>query len=294
MRGTYRFYENGELVGEAHNLITTAGKKHFLQFLAGYVGVLVKGLSVGIGDAAATVNDASLQYEFNRAYVNLVSVDYANTAIVFKGTIAAGVTGTVYEAGLWSEYESSDFFRSKPLLDFSSVEGLWSSGTTIAGTSRIGIDSMRLAPAISATEMSTLSNIYLDLSGYSNLDEFALAYNVNSAFVSSIKLNLYTDATNYYTRTLAAPTAGYKISAFKKTDFIATGAPSWSNITSVSVSVTSTAGGSGSVDFDGLRVEDRDQNSEQIVLISRAVLPVPVVKSAGIDMDFEYLLDLTI
>jgi hypothetical protein len=141
---------------------------------------------------------------------------------------------------------------------------------------------------------STKVGIALDLSGYSALDEFRLAYNVNSVFVATAKVILHTDDSNYFTYTITAPGAGYALTAFHKSDCTITGTPSWANITSVDVQVTSTSGGSGSIDFDGLRMEDKDLNSEQYVFVSRAVPATPIVKLAGSPLDFEYSLDVTL
>lgn len=294
MIGTYRFYENGELIGEVNNLITSAGKTQILKYLAGYGVSIGRGIAVGLGDTAAQLTDTSLKFEFSRSSVNLISADYADNSIVFKGTVGSDVVGTIYEVGLWSEYQSQDFFTSRTLLKFGSTEGSWDAGEWFSTSTRMGVDSMRLAPALSATIKSTLVGAYLDLSGYSDLDEFLLAYNVNSAFVANVKLYFYTDISNYYTQTITSPAAGYHIDNFSKPAFIATGTPNWSNITSVAVSVTSTAGGSGSVDFDALRIEDRDLNDERYVLVSRAVPSTPIIKTSGLEMEFEYVVGLAI
>lgn len=294
MKGTYRFYQEGELVGEAENLITTAGKSHIIKYLAGYVESISQGLAVGLGNTAAVVGDTSLAFEWTRVPIDLVSADHINTAIIFKGSIPNELSGSIYEMGLWSDFDSGNTYASRSILGFDSVSELWSTGTWSTTTQRIGIDNLRLAPALSTTQTSSLQSLFLDLSGYSNIDEFRLAYNVNSAFVSTAKIIFYTDVSNYYTYTITTPTAGYKITAFTKANCVTTGIPSWANITSIDVQVTSTAGGSGSIDFDGLRIEDKDLNSEIYVLVSRAVPASPIVKLPGLPLDFEYTLDVTL
>lgn len=294
MKGVYRFYQAGVLVGEAENLITTEGKRHIIKFLAKYVGNIAGGIAVGVGNTAANVADTSLEFETARVPVDLVSADYANTAIIFKGKLDANMAGTIYETGLWSEFDSGVVYGSKLLLDFNSTNDVWTTGTWTSTTQRIGADNLRLAPATSATVTSSLAGVFFDFSGYSNVDEFKLAYNVNTSFVATAKLVFHTDASNYFTYTITTPTTGYKITTFNKTNFTTTGTPSWGNIISVDVVVTSTGGGSGSVDFDGLRIEDRDLFSEQFVLVSRAVPVSPIVLTAGLVTEFEYLLDVTV
>ena len=56
--------------------------------------------------------------------------------------------------------------------------------------------------------------------------------------------------------------------------------------------VTATAGGTASVDIDGLRIEDVDANREESALISRAVLGSPIVKTVGLPLDIEYAITL--
>ena len=61
----------------------------------------------------------------------------------------------------------------------------------------------------------------------------------------------------------------------------------------VGISVTSGAGGTSQIDFDMIRVDDKDSLSDNNVLISRTV-PTPVAKTAGLPLDIEYSLDITL
>ena len=294
MIGTYRFYQDGVLIRETNNLITAAGKIHIIKYLAGYVGSIAEGIAVGSGSTAAVVGDTSLAFEWSRQPIDVISTDQINTAIIFKGEIPAESSGKIYEVGLWSAVTPGKEYDSRLILDFDSAIDIWSTGTWEVTTNRIGANNLRLNPALSTTQTASLAALSLDLSGYSALDEFRLAYNVNSAFVATAKLILYTDASNYFTYTITTPTAGYKITPFTKANFVVTGAPTWNNITSIDVQVTSTAGGSGSVDFDGLRIEDKSSNPEEYVLVSRAVLGAPITKAIGAPLEFEYSLDVTL
>lgn len=294
MRGTYRVYQNGKCIAEVENLITTVGKSHIMKYLAGYATSLAEGIAVGTGVTAAATANTALDFEWSRFSVDLVTADYLNTAIVFKGQIPAELSGSIYEIGLWSAIDSGALYDSRLILGFDSALDLWSSGTWQTTTNRIGINSLRLNPAVSATQTSSLVDMNLDLSGYSYVDEFRLAYMVNNAFVASVKVIFHTDASNYFTITAATPAAGYRITSFAKSAAVATGIPEWGTITSIDVQVTSTAGGSGQVDFDGLRIEDKDFNNEFYALISRAVPAAPIVKLLGLPLDFEYSLDISL
>jgi archaellin len=102
-------------------------------------------------------------------------------------------------------------------------------------------------------------------------------------------LRFVTSAGNYFQTSIATPASGtYTIASVLKSAFTTTGSPDWSNITQVDIVVTSTAGGIGSIDFDGVRIEDTDANQEESVLVSRSILGSPLVKTADLPLDIEY------
>lgn len=291
MIGKYTFKENGKVVGEGYNLITTAGKKAIIDYMAGYNQRIVDAILVGIGATAATVSDKSLAFEVGRSQVSLASADYANNAVVFKGQLPAQLECIIYEAGVRSVFSNGNQFDSQLLLDFN-ADNTFSAGTLVATNSRIG-SALQVTAAASTTTTSTISNVYYDLSGYGPTDQFTFVYRANNAFVSTVVLRFKTDATNYYAVSISAPASGvYTINSFNKSAAVANGSPDWSNITSVDIAVTATAGGTASIDFDGLRIEDRDSAREDDVLVSRSVLGSPVTKTLGVPLDIEYTLTL--
>ena len=293
MKGVYRFIENGKEIAVVENLITTAGKRAVMQYLAGLRSGLASHIAVGSVNNAAALTDTELAFEFARGEVTSVSPDYTNTLLVYKARLDENAAGQIYEAGLWSTTDSGSEYVSKLLLDFDSNTDTWSTGTFVTG-SRIGADMLRLAPATSATVTANRTETYFDLSGYSNNDEFRMTYNVGNANTASVALRFYTDASNYYTYTISNPTSGYKYATFTKAGFIATGTPSWANITYASVSATANASGAAQVDFDGVRIEDKDTYTDNNILISRAVPGSPITKTAGLPMDIEYSIDVTL
>jgi hypothetical protein len=134
----------------------------------------------------------------------------------------------------------------------------------------------------------------LDLSGYSSSDSFTFAFNVGNAFTSSIRFRFLTDGANYYDFNFGAQTAGYKINEITKGSATVTGAPSWSNITDIQITTTSTSGGASSVEFDAIRIEDKDAQTLDYILVARKVLAAPVTKVAGMAQDVEFTLDITL
>ena len=286
MRGIYTFKQDGKIVGTSENLITTAGKKVLLDFLAGYTSRIGGSIAVGIGTTAAALTDNSLAYQVLRIPVTLVSADYLNSGVVFKGTIPAGYEMTIQEAGVFTSSDPQG--TSQLLLDFNQSTDVWSSGTYTTANSRMG-SMLTVSAAASATNTSTLSNLFLDLSQYAAGDRFSLAYRASNGFVSSFSVRLKTDASNYYSFTVNAPASGaYTITNFDKSAAVATGTPNWNNITSVDVVVTATSGGTGTIGLDALRVENRTNLPEDDVLFSRSVLATPVVKVLETPLDVEY------
>lgn len=289
MIGTYRFYSNGEILGEYSNIITTAGRKAILEFFAGYTKKLVGSLVMGIGSTAANIADKRIEIEVTRSNISNVGVDYANNAVVFRAQIDAVENFTIYEIGAHSIEKESAIIASQIIIDFNEEQDAWTVGTWSATNSRVGSALQITTAGASQTSNSEIAGIEIDISQYSDIDQFVWAYRANNANVASISIVFKTDDANYYTATIATPANGvYSISSINKGSFVSTGTPSWANITKVLVRVVSSAGGAASVDFDAVRLEDADANREESVIVSRAVLGAPVVKTAGLPIDVEY------
>lgn len=276
-------------------MITTEGKTHIKRYLAGITNVIGEAIALGIGDTAESESDTELVYEFARVDVSLVSYDFANDVLVFKAEIPSEVAGKIYEVGLWSaEVDSrAEGYSSRNLVTFDSESEEWSTGTWETSTTRIGPDSLRLAPALNTVQSSVLSDIVLDLSGHSGADTFEMAYHV-IAVADSIEIRFRTDDANYYSWVIASPSTGYTFSETTKGALAATGSPNWANITSIEVIVDAPVGTGASVDFDSIRVNDVDTDNPDYIMVAREVLPAPHVKTEGIVQDIEFAIPVAI
>ena len=277
-------------------MITSNGKIHIKKYLARQVAYIGRAIAVGVGTADETVNDLALQMEVARAEVILVTYDFTNDRLVFKASLPTNIGAKIYEVGLWSDVTDNRAgdYASRVLSDFDVSES-WSTGTYSSTNTRVGADSLRLSPAASTTATSLKSDMTIDLSGNSGADYFSLAYNVSNAFVGSVFLRLKTDSANYYQYTVATnPTAGYKVTSMPKSAASVVGVPTWANIQSVEVGVTSTSGGAGTVDFDVLRVEDIDTYNPNYVLVGRTTLSQPLTKILGQVQEVEFNLDVNV
>lgn len=281
-------------------MITTGGKLHIKRYMAGFVPAVAQSIAFGISNTAVNVSDAKLRFEIGRVDIALTSLDLINNKVVYKAALPEDISGVIYEAGIYSV--SSDTaagqYNSKLISTFDSNSEDWigsdlSVPVFSTTNARIGGDSLRHSPAAGTSETDVLNQIAFDLSGYSGNDLFVFAFNVGTAFTSSVRFRFMTDASNYYDFNLGAQTAGYKFVELAKSTAVATGAPNWENITSIQVT-TSSVGGASQVDFDGIRIEDVDTINPEYVLVSRELLVSPFVKEEGKIQEIEFSLNITV
>lgn len=292
MRGTYRFYQDGELIAEQDNLITTEGKKAILRYLAGHSGAFVRSLAVGTGTTAAALADTKLLFEVARANVSVTSPDYITQKLVFKATLPQEDEFAIWEIGALTVSETDLYGRM--LLTFDSETEAWSVGTFQVDTSRIGADALRVNASANTTVTSNLPDIFLDTDDFKDNDRFSLAYIPVDANLNSLKIRLKTDAANYFEYTIPTLTAGYKVESWTKAQMTKTGSPVWSSITSADLIVQAKVGGATNVDFDALRIDAAVIPNPEYALVSRTVLGAAVIKTSVSQMDVEYTVDVTI
>ncbi|QMP84195.1 minor tail protein [Streptomyces phage Coruscant] len=265
-------------------MITTQGKSIIFRYLAGYVPRIAESIAIGVGNTAENVNDTVLDFESNRIPVALTSIDIVNDKLIFKGVIPQEFVGKIYEVGLWYGAPAQSIGASSLIVTFDSATEEWTPATWETTIARIGEDALQVAGGTT----STLENIILDLSSFSDADFISLAYSADAA-ITDITVQFRTDASNYYSYTFTAAT-GYEVKSFGKTLFTATGTPDWANITSIVVG----AAGTGNAVFDGIRVEDADTLSNDYALVARSVLVTPKTKTDDSEMDIEYALEINI
>lgn len=283
-------------------MITTEGKAHIKRYLAGFVPAIAQSACFGIGNRAEVVGDMALQIEVARSPINYTNYDFAANKLVYKAEIPADYVGKIYEVGVYSlEYNpAAADFGSRLITTFDSATEDWVDSTTSAYApftalaNRVGTDALSFTPALSTASTYALRSIVLDLSGYSSADTFNFGFNVGNANTSAVRVRFLTDASNYYDFNLGAQTAGYKLVEVTKSTAVSTGAPSWANITEIQITVTSGAGGASSLEFDVIRIEDKDSISLDYILVARKVLPTPITSIAGQSQDFEFTLDVTV
>jgi hypothetical protein len=137
----------------------------------------------------------------------------------------------------------------------------------------------------------------LDFSQYSANDVFTFTTIWDTNKPTSIEIRFVSDSSNYYaynvpvTDILHTTTSTYRVASIAKSLWVATGAPSWSMITSIEVIAGRTSGAS-NLYLDGIRIDDTDTINSDYSLVSRSVLTTPITKLTGSEMDIEYYVDV--
>lgn len=288
--GVYSFYQDGKLIREEKNLITTEGKRLILRVLAEQASSIGQAIGLGVGNAAAVVGDTRLKWEIERSAIAIKNVDYTNSRVIMKTTLPQNSIYTIYEIGLWSQFTNnfnSDNI-SRVLTTFESAFETWTNTTLDATQSRTSPDSAKVDAAISSTTISTL-NTDIDLSGYGPLDQFNIAFYKANNNVTTLALK-FDSATGSWEKSVTGINAlpvGYNIVTINKGDFVATGTPDWSAINKMNVKVTAGAT-AGYLILDGIRIEEGSTPNPAYSLVSRSVLASPLAKTDSSPMDIEY------
>jgi hypothetical protein len=311
MRGTYVIKQSGVEIARSENLITTAGKRAIVSFLSGAGAGWGDAMAIGAGTAAAAVGDTALQLEYDRQATLAKAVTFNGGGagihrIICKTTVPSNVSGWINELGIFSQYEGASQSSSSAMLaglfDDEDWEvysgGNWIDIATTPDTSesRVGANATTLTSGTTTTQYR-VNLADTDYTLFGSTDKLKFGAYLISGTLSTVVIKFYTDDSNYfsYTPTTSAfcsASAGvYTASSFLKSNWTATGSPTWSNISSMGVDITATSG-TVNVAFDAARFEDADSFDESYCLVSRSILSPAIQKIAGTELDIEYYLDI--
>jgi len=295
-------------------MITKFGKRFLTDFIAGNNNFTRKDLALGIGSTAANQNDTRLEFEFYRLPVSLGSINIEDDGMggfnyyaIYKTTIPQDISGVVTEIGLYpGEKKSTNLYDSKFITSFennytwldssNNSPQLKANNTTEPFLSKIGEHMVQVDVAQSTSKEYKNSIVNLDLSGYSVNDSLTIAYKKKDNNVTKIRVKLYSSDTQYYYADFTPESGtGDKIQSVSMSTLfsnISATAPDPTNITQVGIEVTAGSGGTTTVYFDGLRINDEDTFDPAYGLIARHVLASPLQKPSGRPVDIEYKLQL--
>jgi hypothetical protein len=302
-------------------MITKFGKRFLTSYLSGNNAFVGKEIALGIGSTAADPkgNDTRLEFEFYRMPVELSGFDVIQTGvdidgdpvfaynIVYKSTIPQDISGVISEMGLYpsgrtsfNNFDSafvSSFSNNFNWFDGSSNPVSQSNTVDALGEytflSKIGDSMVRIDATSGFPKEYINSLVSYDLSGYSVNDSIAIAYKKADNNLSKIRLKFYSSSSAYYYVDFTPLSGtGDKVQSLSLSNLFANytaspNLPDPSSIIKIGVEVTAT-GGSTSVYFDGIRINDEDTFDPSYGIISRYVLSTPLIKKPGRPVDIEY------
>ena len=310
MKGTYRFYLDGELVHEEHNALSVAGRSIVIKSLLGIIPNFANSIAYGIGDSENTpssfgslISDASLNFETGRANVigSSLLIENNNDVIVYSATINDPFQSEIREVGLFPSpvVDGTVGLDGSLIFNFNNINNFIQYGTASASqlistnNARVGGDMLSLPETDGVDnylKYTSVFDMFEFIGRYTSQDSFRLAGLDLNESSASLVVRFETDSSNYYDLIYDTPTAsGYFILEKMMTDLDIVGGPSWDNINSVKI----WQNGSSEMLLDGLRIDIGDYLVDKNYgLISRAALAEPIRKPPSIPLTIEYAFSL--
>lgn len=310
IKGTYRFFLDGELIYEQNNALTTMGRAIAIKSLLGIIPNFANSIAYGIGNKPNVIDsntnlitNNSLEFEIGRTsvYGSSLQIDNNNDVLVYSATIEDPGDYSIYEVALFPNLSTNNFIglRASTIFSFDQVNtftqvgsasGAFMSANTAA---RIGTDMLYIPETDSTNylQYNSLGGEFDYLEGFSAEDVFRLAGYNSSASSASLVFRFYNSTDDYHQLVFPTPSSsGYFISEIPKYSATLNGAAQWKNISYVRFWQTGSVDG---VLLDGMRISTGsyliDTNTG---MISRAVLQTPVRKPASIPLVIEYKLNV--
>lgn len=313
--GVFKFYQNGELIGEAENSLTETGRILAIKTLMGAIPNFGTSLGVGVGEIANTMNgnlatDYRLGFRVATAPVIATNIDTIDDydAILFKAKLTDNLFYRIKEVGLFSDplLSGATGYKEELILAFENGDNLYNNTdgayltddsyndstaffTTIADNTyvdyfRIGRRALVLKDA---TQIITTKS-FIGLDQYDDLDKITLAFGRVGSGTSVVKVRFYTnDAYKEYTFSGSSNYNVVSVDLGSVTTTSGSGTFNWENITKVMVYKSS----GNEVVLDGLKIENVNLLDTNRGMVSRAVLPgTGITKLANVPVDIEYTL----
>lgn len=283
-------------------MITKFGKRFLTNYIAGNSSFSDKQIAIGIAkntEYELSDTNSRLGFEFYRipARVGGVDIDASVTptkyTVIYSATIPTNVAGKINEVGLYPGARTSkNYFDSKFITDFELPFDWTPTPELDQSNFRVGDSSLIFKSSGSLEQEYTLPLVGFDLSGYGALDTISFSYKVNNAFLSQIKVRLYSSDNSYYQVIFDGHSVGNNIKEKNISDLVAVNSPNVNNINKLGVVIVPTTS-EASVSVDGLRINDEDTFDPIYGLIARSILSTEITKVLGREAQIEFKLDLS-
>lgn len=327
MYGTYKIYENGNLIAEQSNKLTVLGRANAIKCMLGLSQSFANSLGIGISDVANSTTEnylsrTDLDFSVGRYPVlaqSLGNVDGDTDNLIYSARITDTSRYYITEIGLFSDIvnepatvdELSLFnFESKdPLKETVSSVDYYLDDTDIAYTSyaratfystiasppdfRIGSNCVKLlGSSVTPSPSVFYDDSALDLSYINAYDEIILT--AKSSIASKKVVISFFDGTTTASADYSLDGVNYTILSKKRSDFTNHTTIDWSNITKITLtgSGASSLGNGNYILLDGLKIRPYKSTSALDGLVSRAVLATPIEKQNGSVIDVQYVLTM--
>ena len=288
IRGSFKASINGVEVCRSDNIITTAGRLSLLRYLAGLTDFYAESIAIGVGSGAPTVDDKGLAIEVFRGNVDVTSIDFNDSEILFKATFPQGERYVIYELGLFPDSVGD---RSFILFGFTGDDD-WTGDYILEllenrfGDSGILVNADDTGTIITNTEQLGLASTSLD-------DKFRLGFILHDDNCEEIVIT-FTDVNGNEIEATYDPPAftedesQYCIIDVDKRDF--TGLTNdWSNIIKTEIEVVAKTAAETEIILDILKVIDSNIITGSEV-IAKTLAPTPIEKKEEDSLDIEYTL----
>lgn len=309
IKGKYRIYEDGSLVGEYKNIITDQGFNIIRNYLAGNSEAWAGAISLGaLNLSTPSSSDISMEFEISRYNIDTSGVRGNN--IVLSAEIDIDFSGKIYELGIYPTLrnEISDGFDDRVIATFNE-NWMDQSGVSLSSSNFSGSEDSPLARSgyrsiiFNDSALTTYAETSVGISGYSDLDSISILYKTAVLGADkTIRLTFYdnqlpTAGTRYYDFQFDGTALGYKKVSQLLGYFTETG--NFNGDVS-KVELSSLAGDFATIHIDGIKFDDSDETNPDFALISRALIGQAggdsstdyFEKRAGASMSIEYEMEL--
>lgn len=293
LNGYYVIKSNNEFVASSKNVITTSGFSTINKYLAGSLNSWADYLAVGVfvTKNAASASDTQLEYEVGRYQINLKS--YATISgsnqIFLKADLPDILTASISDIGIFSSPNlKNDNFIISDFSELVSGSTAWLN-TTTTSNSKYGASNVYI---YSSGSVISNNNLSINLNGYAGSDYASLL--VYSPANASGKFQIRFQDTAGYLWNTASGTASVAGGSWMAVTIPFTNQPDTNfNYIVNSLSINFVTAATSSLVFDALKLNSGNVKYIDSQVISRTILPTPIIKDYGKPMQIEYYMQVT-